>query len=224
MATPMSRCRQLVVDVAKKLNKSDCEELVFLYQLPEKYSQMTALHVLVGLIESGIVSLAQPETLKEVVQSVKRNDLTKEIDKHIKDWAKQDKKRSPAVGDGTTVSTKLLSPKDASLKARFDHVILQTEWLVKHIEELRGVLSADGDEVYHRAERILCEIQETTDELTSKLKKARSAAKLGDTAFKELLCLKSACDDLIQEVSRTVCHSDPLSRKSCKSCKPGKQS
>ncbi|KAL5468982.1 hypothetical protein EMCRGX_G030144 [Ephydatia muelleri] len=212
MENPL-RQRKLVIDVAKKLNKSDCEELVFLYQLPEKYSGVTALQVLEGLLEWGIVTLTQPETLKEVVQQVKRNDITKEIDKHIKDWAKQDKKRRQPDGEAIG-KAKLLSPKDAALKARFDQALLQAEGLVKQIEQLREILSADDDEVYHRAERILCEIQETTDNLKTKLKKARSEAKLGDTAFSELQSLKIA--GVIQEVSRMACHSDPPRRKSYK--------
>eukprot|EP00731_Ephydatia_muelleri_P017209 Em0010g307a len=197
MENPL-RQRKLVIDVAKKLNKSDCEELVFLYQLPEKYSGVTALQVLEGLLERGIVTLTQPETLKEVVQQT---------------WAKQDKKRRQPEGEAIG-KAKLLSPKDAALKARFDQALLQAEGLVKQIEQLREILSADDDEVYHRAERILCEIQETTDNLKTKLKKARSEAKLGDTAFSELQSLKIA--GVIQDVSRMACHSDPPRRKSYK--------
>ena len=204
---PFHKYRQLVIGVAKKLNSSNCQELVYLYQLPEeKYSGATALCVLNGLEELGIHSPTHPQLLLEVVRGVNRNDLTKEIDKHIKDWAKQDKKRPPAVGHGATSSgKKLLSAKDASFKARFDHVILQTEWLVKHIEELREMLSADDDEFYHKAEKILSEIQERTDDLKLKLKKARSAAKLSETAFSESQGPK---DGLI--------HSDPPRRKSYK--------
>ena len=213
MADPFLRYRQLVLDVAEKLSKSNCEGLVHLYRLPEeKYSGATALRVLKGLEELGILWPTQPEMLKEVVQRVKRNDLTKEIDKHIKDWAKQDKKRPSAEGDAATNNgKKLLSVKDASFKARFDHVILQAECLAKHIEELRGMLSADDDEAYHGAERILCEIQEKTDDLKFNLKKARSTAKLGETAFAE---------PQIQETSNIACFSDPPRRKSYI---PGKQ-
>eukprot|EP00731_Ephydatia_muelleri_P017241 Em0010g339a len=184
-----------------------------LSQKKYKYSEVTALQVLEGLLERGIFTLTQPETLKEVVQHVKRNDITKEIDKHIKDWAKQDKKRRQPDGEAIG-KAKLLSPKDANLKARFDQALLQAEGLVKQIEHLREILSADDDEVYHRAEQILCEIQETTDNLKTKLKKARSEAKLGDTAFSELQSLKIA--GVIQEVSRMACHSDPPRRKSYK--------
>ena len=94
---------------------------------------------------------------------------------------------------------------------------------MKHIEELRGKLSADDDEDYHRAERILCEIQaEKTDDLKFKLKKARSEAKVGETAFAESQSLKSPlCDGLTQEAtSKIACHSDPSRQKSYK---PGKQ-
>ena len=221
---PFVRDRQLVVEVASKLSNADCEKLVFIYQLPEnRFNGETALRVLNGLNQIGVISLTQPETLKKVVQSVKRNDLVKEIDKHIKDWAKQDKKRSAPGGGAATGSSskKLLSEKDANLKIRFDNIIFQTDCSVKYVEELSAMLSAEeGSELYHKAGKILSEIRDKMEDLKSELKKARSVAKLGATAFES----PGPIDDRIKDVAKIVCQSDPPRRKTYNQAELGKQS
>ena len=177
MASPLTedviRFRTLVAYVAEQLDEDNRDKMLYIYNLPVSYKRATTLDVLLKLEMLGVFSSCKPHDLVEVLNTLKRIDLAKYVEKRIK---KQPKKK----GKGNQQP----SPKDSlMLKARFDHLYLQALHLNNQADDLCKELAEERHARHQRAESQLLECRDAAGKLARMLKAARSLAKLSEGDF-----------------------------------------
>jgi len=91
------------------------------------------------------VGIFTPNNLVDVLLNLDRYDLVKEAEKFLKQHAVKTHKPPKSKGKKTLQIPILLTPRDAALKAKFDHVLLLASLLVEHLEKLTEALANDED-------------------------------------------------------------------------------
>lgn len=90
----MREFRRLLLSIANQLTQTECNELVYIYDLPEQFYDKRALTVLKCLKAVGLLTCSQPEKLIEILMNINRVDLSMRamefISKHRKNIYQSD--------------------------------------------------------------------------------------------------------------------------------------
>ena len=187
--------------LVKKLKKEELADLKYIYSIPDCYcDDAEPTKLFKYLEESGY--LEKPESLAEIMRSINRKDLVKDVEKQLKEWSKSAQKKvpqsktpaAPASSHAHPVARPVVTIREAFLKSKFDQMLLHASLLTKDVEDLRNMLRG-SDEHFHQAQEILDDVD--TEGLKRNLKTARSLAKLGDSVFE-------AAADEIQRVNEDI--------------------
>ena len=181
---------------------------MFIYRdnIPESLKRATALEILSHLETEEIFSVHSPNLLAEVLRNADRPDLAKETEKYLKQLStKADKFKSKK----TSQKPKFLTAKDATLKARFDYILLLATSLIKELENLREAL-ADEEDHNEDSQELVKQCEQSAAKLERELRKARSASKLSDNSFSAATNVVTALKHVWDEVSVLMPEGTPF--------------
>lgn len=151
--------RTLLFSLAHQLNQQEVDAMVWIYHLPNEFSGKSAITVLQYMEQQGMFSHSKPEELIEVLKSIKKNDLCKQV----KEFSKNSKKSRKSSSSEPV--------KDQSVSLRFD----SAEEGVLHVKESLDVLEGSVKSCnVKRIEEVYNEAKQAADNLLLVLRRAKA--------------------------------------------------
>ena len=157
--------RTLLYSLAHEINQRETDAMVWIHHLPKEYSGKSAVTVLQYMEQQGMFSQSKPEELIEVLKSIKKNDLCKQV----KEFSKAAKKSRKSSGSSSSDTV-----KDQPFSPNFDSAeegMLLVKGNLDALEEsVKSCNVKRIEEVYNQA-------RQATDDLLKMLKHANGLAR-----------------------------------------------